>query len=226
MGYCLRFESVSVSFAATTRERNVYRRLFARGPKTRNLLFKELSLNIEAGEIIALVGPNGSGKTSLLKIAAGILVPESGKTWVGGKPQPHVERRELGLMLTTRMLYEGLTGHQNLDYSAHLFGCSDPEKSIQRAIHYWGMSEFIDTPVSNYSAGMKARLAMARATLHDPQLLLLDEPSVFLDTEGMDRLKEFLQDTEATVVMTTHQAESLSQQIDRTISMSEIKVVA
>lgn len=223
MGVSLRFESVCLSFGEVSRERNVYKRLLWPKPKGRWELFKNLSFELAPGEVVALVGPNGSGKTSILKMASGLLLPESGDILVDQQAQPEIERGLVGLMLTTRMLYEGLTGFQNLEYTAYLYGCEKRAELIQWAIDYWNLGEFIDSPVGKYSAGMRGRLALARATLHQPALLLLDEPSVFLDGANLQRLKDYLENSQATVLLTTHQVEILGGAVDRTLSLSELK---
>ncbi len=217
------FASVSLSFARASKERNIYKRLVTRAPATRKVLFENLNLAIEAGETVALVGPNGSGKTTLLKLAAGIFVPETGEVQIGDELQPQVRREKLGLMLNTQLLYDGLTGYQNLDYTAHLYACQDLSSVIQEAVSFWGMEEYIDASVRSYSAGMKARLALARATLHRPSVLLLDEPTVFLDLDGLTRLKHYLRTSPVTAVITTHQETAFAEVLNRVIPIETLE---
>lgn len=122
-------------------------------------------------------------------------------------------------MLSTQLLYEGLTGYQNLEYSAHLYRIPKPHLRIMATIQHWGLSSFIREEVASYSNGMRALLALARCTLHSPPLLLLDEPTAYLDTHGIDRLRTFLQSSTGTVLITTQQPNTLKDIVDRVLML-------
>ncbi len=223
MGNSVTFASVGLSFLRVAQERNIYKRLLKRRYSGRTTLFENLNLHIASGESVALVGPNGSGKTTILKLVAGILAPQRGQVCVGDEAQPTVQREKVGLMMATQLLYESLTGYQNLEYTGHLYRCADISGAINAAIEYWGLKDYIDAPVKTYSAGMRARLAIARATLHKPSVILLDEPTVFLDSDGLERLKNFIQSTRSTVIVTTHQTELIASELDRVIPMESLR---
>lgn len=213
--------SVTKTFPAGLTRRNIYTRLFRSPPIAANrALFQNLNLKFEAGETIGLVGPNGSGKTTLLKLIAGLTFADQGSIRIDGEDYEAFDRRRLGLILGNDMIYTGLTGYENLEYSAYLYRCDDPADAIHRAIERWGLKDYVDSPVGNYSSGMRSRLAMARGTLHHPSLLLLDEPTVFLDADGLDRLRRYLSEGQRTVIVTTHQPDAIVT--DRLVKMSEL----
>jgi len=215
------FISVTKRFGSGLTGRNIYARLF-KPPSVAVMrtIFQDLNLKIDGGETIGLVGPNGSGKTTLLKLIAGLAFVDRGSIRIDGKLHEEFDRGRVGLILGADMIYTGLTGYQNLEYSAHLYRCDDPSEAIQRAIDRWGIQGYVDAPAAGYSAGMRARLALARGTLHSPSLVLLDEPTVYLDSDGADRLRRYLAETGKTVIVTTHQPDALV--VDRLIEMNQL----
>jgi len=216
------FISVTKTFASGRTGRNIYTRLFKPPPAAaKRTIFQDLDLRIDGGEAVALVGPNGSGKTTLLKLIAGLAFLDRGSIRIGGQAHDEFDRGRVGLILGADMIYSGLTGYQNLEYSAHLYRCDDPSELIHRAIEQWGIQDYVDSPVGSYSAGMRARLALARGTLHSPSLVLLDEPTVFLDSDGATRLRRYLGESGKTVIVTTHQPDALV--VDRFIEMNQLQ---
>jgi len=205
--------SVSRSFDIENPERNLFKRLVQRHIVGQKLVFRDVNLEIRPGERLCLVGPNGSGKTTLLKLIAGLIPPDSGEILVGGTTA--YDRGAVGLMLSIEMLYPALTAYQVLEHTAHLYHSAEPHADIERVSRLWGLEKFLDVRAGLCSNGMKARLALARATLPRPELLLLDEPTVFLDKEGVERLVQFLKVCPATVVLTTHQPEILGKEFGR-----------
>ena len=176
-----------------------------------------VSLKIEYGTIYTLLGPNGSGKTTLLRILSGIIPPSAGKAKICGIPiENQIEvSKKIGFLWPGRTgLWPFLTGRQNLKYFACLYNLA-PEKAdfrISEFLKRLNINHAADKPASNYSSGIFQRFLIARAMIHDPEVLLMDEPMVFLDLpttrELHSLLQEFvIQDMKKTVFLTTHQLE-------------------
>ncbi len=183
----------------------------------------DLTLTVPAGSITVLVGPNGAGKTTALRVVTGAVTPDGGQARVFGLDPTGAEgervRRRCGVVAAKPALYDRLSGRDNLRYAAELFGLSRSEAAIESAAARFGIDHALDLSVGGYSTGMKTRLALARAVLHDPELLLLDEPTSGLDPESsravLDLIHEMTGDGK-TVVMSTHlllEAEGLADQV-------------
>jgi len=157
----------------------------------------DVSLRVEPGEIVGLVGPNGAGKTTLIKLVATLLEPTAGRVLVGGYDsvdRPRDVRARLGLVLAEdRGVYQRLTGHQNLELFGTLFGLSRraARRRAGEMLEEVGLAGR-DKLVFGYSTGMRARLNLARALLHDPPLVVLDEPTRSLDPVVSAELAETL----------------------------------
>ena len=146
-----------------------------------------LELEVQPGELLCLLGRNGAGKTTLLKILAGLLKPEAGSIWLDGRQVDYDEshaRHDIGLVMHQPFLYEHLTGIENLRFYARLYQVADDAAALEAALAQVGMQRYGGKPVRAYSRGMKQRLTIARALLHDPRILLLDEPYTGLDLQG------------------------------------------
>jgi ABC-type multidrug transport system ATPase subunit len=168
-----------------------------------------VSLTIHAGDIIGLLGPNGAGKSTLIGMLATLVVPTSGSVTYGGRPARMLGgplRRAIGLLAHELHLYTELSARQNLAFFAQLYGL-DPHDTVDRALAAAGLTERADDTVSGFSRGMRQRLALERALLHEPRLVLMDEPFTGLDDAAAqlvtDRLRR-LASTGAIVVMATH----------------------
>lgn len=180
-----------------------------------------LSLTAAKGTITVLVGPNGAGKTTAVRMITGALNPESGEVRTFGlDPGSDGEavRRRCGVVSAKPALYDRLSGWDNLAYAAELFRLGS-RAPIEEAAARFGIEHALDLRVGGYSTGMKTRLALARAVLHDPDLLLLDEPTSGLDPESSHavlRLIDELAEQGRTVIMCTHlllEAEGLADQV-------------
>jgi heme exporter protein A len=173
-------------------------------------VLKGVDLSIEQGDLITVFGPNGAGKTTLLKILAGLLRPAKGTVLIAGVDaarSPTSLRRLIGMISHQPYVYPQLTGRENLEFYAGLYGLVDPRRKAKQMLEQMQLQTAADTEVGTYSRGMQQRLAVARALLHDPRVLLLDEPFTGLDQQGREHLSGLLRDLrsgERTIVMTTH----------------------
>jgi ABC-2 type transport system ATP-binding protein len=171
-----------------------------------------ISLSIPPRELFALLGPNGAGKTTTIKMIVGLLRPTSGSVRICGYDVVHETRqanRCLGYVPDEPYLYEKLSGREFLQFIADLYGLGREEAAtrIAREIRNFNLSEFVDQMTETYSHGMKQRLVFAAALLHDPAVLVLDEPMVGLDPRSMRIVKDLLrQRAEAgmSIFMSTH----------------------
>ena len=194
-----------------------------------------IDLIVEPGEIFGLLGPNGAGKTTTMKMLATLLIPTSGTIRVLGIDplmRPREVRARLGAMLSgERSLYMKLTGRENLEYFAALYHVPPGETKarIEKVLAAAKLADRADDYVERYSTGMRQRLALARALLPDPPLVVLDEPTVGLDPQASrdlrDRVRE-LKTQGRTVLLTTHYMEEADQLCDRVAIIDHGRIVA
>jgi heme ABC exporter ATP-binding subunit CcmA len=170
----------------------------------------DVNLDVPAGATCVLLGPNGAGKTTLLRLLAGLLAPTQGELRLFGRAargdQPSLRRR-VGWLGHETALYGRLTAAENLRFHARLYGLSRAPQRVAEAIASVGLGAHADRQVGGFSRGMRQRLALARVLLHDPELLLLDEPYTGLDPAGEALLDGFLaraQGDGRTLVIVTH----------------------
>ena len=154
----------------------------------------QVSLTIAAGECLALFGPNGAGKTTLLRLLAGLLRPTSGTARVDGVALPGgaAGRAAVGLISHQTMLYPALTALENVQFAARLHGVPNASAAARAALGRLAIADRADTPVRALSRGMQQRVTVARALVHSPRILLLDEPFTGLDDAGASTLAETL----------------------------------
>jgi len=173
-------------------------------------VLRGVNLDVGEGEFVALLGPNGAGKTTLMRLISGLTRPDLGEIRVGGHRQPQegsAVRRMLGVVSHHPLLYTDLTAEENLSFYARMYGLRQPAKRIAEVLSLVGLSARRRDPVRAYSRGMQQRLAIARAILHDPQVMLFDEPHTGLDPAAATMLDGLLRGVAArgrTVLMTTH----------------------
>lgn len=214
-------EALNLSKRFITREGSA---LF-RGKRKVVEALKDVSFEIHEGEIFGLLGPNGAGKTTTIKILSTLLIPDSGDAWVYGYHVVREARRvreSIGVSLySDRGFYWKLSGRENLLYFASLYHL-DPGYSKDRVdelLALLGLEEDADRLVEEYSTGMKSKLNIARALLHDPPILFLDEPTIGLDPHSARKVREVVVDLKKkgkTVLLTTHnmfEADLLSDRV-------------
>jgi heme ABC exporter ATP-binding subunit CcmA len=170
---------------------------------------RDITFAAEPGSCVALLGRNGAGKTTLLRMIAGLSHPSEGDVRLLGRPVRDGEARaRIGLLGHGIGVYEELSAFENLRHFATLFGLPDPSGAASRWLERVNLAHVRDSPVREFSRGMRQRLAVARAFLHDPVVLLLDEPFTSLDDRAIALLQSLLAEAlarGATVIMSTHQ---------------------
>lgn len=170
---------------------------------------RNVNLEAEPGACLALIGRNGAGKTTLLRTIAGFSRPGKGKISIfGNSPRETMARRKMGYIGHGISVYDELSAIENLMLYGKLYALRDPRKSALEWLERTGLERVKDGLVREFSRGMRQRLAVARAFLHDPQVLLLDEPFTALDDRAIEVLQRLLSEalTEGkTIVMSTHQ---------------------
>jgi len=183
-----------------------------------------LNLQIPQGTIFGFIGPNGAGKTTTIKMMAGVLRPTSGRIYINGLDiarEPSKTKRILGFIPDRPFLYEKLSGVEFLRFKAGLYGMKGNrigEKTLD-LLDLFELTEWADELIESYSHGMKQRLIMAAAIIHDPKIIIVDEPMVGLDPKGAKLVKEIFKELAregATVFMSTHTlalAQEICQQI-------------
>ena len=192
-----------------------------------------LTLSVEQGEIFGLLGPNGSGKTTSINLISGLSTPTSGKVQVMGYDVHRHARRirqMLGAVPQETALYEELSAWDNLDFHADLFGMPRKEKKarIMQMLELVQLQERKRSRVGTFSGGMKRRLALARALLHDPHLLYLDEPTLGVDVQSRRAIWDFilsLRDQGKTVLITTNYLEEAQALCERIAILDQGKLI-
>jgi len=189
------------------------------------LALREVDLELAEGQTLALLGPNGSGKSTLLRILATLLRPTSGEVSVLGCRLPDESwklRGRIGYLGHEALLYRDLTGRENLELQARLHGIPGDEASarIEHDLDLLGMSRRADDRVSGFSAGMRQRIAICRAVIHRPSLLLLDEPDSNLDPDGRELSRSLIGAGDGrTRVLVSHEPERAIAEADQVVRL-------
>lgn len=192
-----------------------------------------LSLDVKKGEVFGLLGPNGSGKTTTLKLLLGLLFPTSGEVKILGRPSGDVAKNEkIGYLPEESYLYRFLNAEETLDFYGRLFKMSGRErrKRTQELIEQVGLKDARKRQLKEYSKGMTRRIGLAQALINDPDLVMLDEPTSGLDPLGTSEMKEMirkLRDQGKTVVMCSHLLADVQDICDRIAILyrGELKVI-
>ena len=178
-------------------------------------------------QLYAVLGDNGAGKTTLLRMLAGLSVPTRGTVNMLGSSDPRAVREQVGYMAHPSLLYDEMSGMENLRYFAQLYGITDDNR-CREAIIAVKLDPDLTRPVGQYSQGMRQRMSLARAMLHDPKILLLDEPFSNVDISSARQMVHLLaeaRDHGKTIFVVTHQASLLDGAADEFIWMEAGKIV-
>lgn len=196
------------------------------------LALRGVSLRVRRGEIVALLGPNGAGKSTLLRILAGLVQPSAGRVEVAGCLLPRqaaAARAQIGYLGHQPLLYEDLTADQNLEFFARLYSIPAAAERIDELLELVGLEQRRTERVKGYSRGMLQRLALARALLHRPRVLVLDEPHSALDLQTADALDDVLRAQAragATILIASHDLERVGGLAQRAVLLAEGCTVA
>jgi ABC-type multidrug transport system ATPase subunit len=185
-----------------------------------------VTAEFEAGRFHAILGDNGAGKTTLLRALAGLAHPTQGTITIFGK-RPQQASADIGYMAHPSLLYDEMSGMENLHYFAQLYRIGGVER-CQQAIRAVGLDPALPRPVGQYSQGMRQRMSLARAILHDPAILLLDEPFSNVDVHSaqeMVRLLKAMRDSGKTIFVVTHQALLLEGVANEFVWMAQGQIV-
>ena len=195
------------------------------------MALRGIDLEVRPGEFVTIVGPNGAGKTTLLRILATLSRPTLGHVSIAGHTLPKgadEARRQIGLLSHQPLLYGDLTAEENLRFFGKMYDVPHLEARIVELLDQVDLIDRRQDRVRTFSRGMQQRLAIARALLHDPAVILLDEPFTGLDPHASDRLEEMLhllRDGQRTVVMTIHDLERGWAMCDRALVLARGKIV-
>lgn len=197
------------------------------------IVLDQMNFAVRQGDIVGLLGPNGSGKTTMIRLLNGVIFPDSGRMSVGGYDPVHEGnpiRQMSGIVTEGAGFYHEMSGLQNLKFFAEIYSVPLPEARIKDLLERFGLAEHQDKAVGQYSTGMKKRLGLAKALLHQPSILFLDEPTNGLDPEGIQSVLEFLkelnQEQGTTILLCSHVLHQMERVCDQYVFMSKGQVIA
>lgn len=195
------------------------------------LILRGIDLSIKKGETVAILGPNGAGKSTLLKVLATLIKPSSGLIKVNEMDlkKNHIEiKKIMGYLPHSSLLYDHYTPFENLVFFGNIYGVKNVEQRAIELVKEVGLSFFLNEPVKNFSRGMIQRIAIARAIVHEPEILLLDEPHTGLDQGAIAILNNVILSMKAkgtTTLMVTHDFKQAAEICDRIIIVKNGKIV-
>jgi ABC-2 type transport system ATP-binding protein len=193
-----------------------------------------VSFSVEGGQLVGLLGPNGAGKTTTVSMIAGLIAPEQGEVRIDGarlSGDTDPKKRRIGLVPQDLALYDELSARANLRFFGALYGLSGAalDRAIATTLELVGLADRVNDRVAKYSGGMKRRLNLAAGLLHDPDILLLDEPTVGVDPQSRNAIfdnLELLKSRGKALLYTTHYMEEVERLADRIVVMDHGKVIA
>lgn len=181
----------------------------------------DLTLEIQRGEVFGFLGPNGAGKTTTVRMLAALIAPSAGRAWVNdlevGKDDQAI-RASIGILTEQPGLYDRLSAEKNLTIYARLYGVKDVPGQVEKYLRLLGLWERRRDPAGSFSKGMKQKLAIARAILHEPRTVFLDEPTAGLDPEASKLVREFIEELKTegrTIFLCTHNLDEADRLCDR-----------
>jgi ABC-2 type transport system ATP-binding protein len=180
-----------------------------------------LDLQVREGEVFGFLGPNGAGKTTTVRMLTTLIGPTSGAAWVNGVQLGQDDekiRAGVGILTESPGLYERLSAHYNLQIFAELYGCKDPKGQAEKYLRLLDLWDRRDTEAGTFSKGMKQKLAIARALLHEPPVVFLDEPTAALDPEAAKTVRDFIDTLRGqgrTIFLCTHNLDEAERLCDR-----------
>lgn len=181
----------------------------------------QLTLSVRRGEVFGLLGPNGAGKTTTVRMLAALLIPSGGTAEVAGfrvGKEDQAIRRKIGLLPESPGLYDSLSAEQNLAFFGSMYGVEQIAEQTQKYLELLGLWSRRYEPVGTFSKGMRQKLAIARALLHEPDVLFLDEPTSGLDPQASRLVRDFIEELKGegrTIILTTHNLEEADRLCDR-----------
>ena len=194
-----------------------------------HLALRGVDFRVGPGETLAIFGPNGAGKTTLIKLMATIMNPSSGEVLIGGLAKNTEEmRRRIGIVTHQTFLYSNLTAQENLEFYSRMYDVPRFKERIRQVVAMVGMTSRLYDRVGTLSRGMQQRLSIARALLHKPTIVLLDEPETGLDQQAISMLWRALKEegvAERTVILTSHSLERGLEVCDRVVILDRGKIV-
>ena len=193
-----------------------------------------VSIEIRKGDIVGYLGPNGSGKTTTIKVLTNLLRPTSGRAYINGidaNRNPKEALRYIGALIEVPGVYDYLTPHEILTYFGRVHGMNNKEidEKIKEVMQLVRLSDWEHKKISSFSTGMERRFGIAKALLHDPEILLLDEPVLGLDPKGIKDIRELIKGFQSegmTVFLSSHLLQEVSEICDSVIFLDEGKIVA
>ena len=197
----------------------------------RTPVLRGIDLDVPTGQVLSLLGPNGSGKTTLINILATLTRADAGQVQVGGialDGNGSRIRRVIGVVTHDPLLYDDLTARENLRFTSRMFGLDRVDERVGRVAELVGMADRLNQRSGTMSHGMKKRFSIARSLLHDPSVLLMDEPDSGLDQEALSLLDALITDRSSarrTVIMATHNLDRAISLGDRVAILSNGRVV-
>jgi ABC-2 type transport system ATP-binding protein len=180
-----------------------------------------LDLHIERGEVFGFLGPNGAGKTTTVRMLAALIAPSDGAATVAGKvlgKENRALRQSVGVLTETPGLYKRLSAWDNLLFFARLYSVDDPERQAEKYLKLFDLWDRRNDPAGSFSKGMRQKLALARALLHEPEVLFLDEPTAGLDPEAARTVRELIESLRSenrTIFLCTHNLNEADRLCDR-----------